>query len=107
MRTYISILGLFVLVGCTTQPKKATNADIVGTDDGQVTYYDRNHDGHVDYEFHDYGCCDRNWALIDTDFDGRYDLRARWGYSFEKSPIDAAIATGVPMSLEEPEDLLR
>jgi len=39
-----------------------------------VKYYDRNHDGVVDLEFHDIpGAMDAAWALVDTKFRGRYD----------------------------------
>ena len=43
-----------------------------------VAYYDRNHDGIVDFELHDIpGAADAAWALSDTKFRGRYDVVAR------------------------------
>ena len=42
-----------------------------------VTYYDRNNDGVADLELHEPGHCDDcDWALADTDFNGRYDVIA-------------------------------
>jgi hypothetical protein len=57
-----SILVAALLVdGCTRQ--------------NVVSYYDRNHDGVVDFELHDDpGYAHAQWGLIDTDFDGRYDV---------------------------------
>ncbi len=48
-------------------------------DPGVTTYYDRNHDGRVDFEFHDLGGGDLDWALADRDYDGFYDIRLRYG----------------------------
>jgi hypothetical protein len=47
---------------------------------GVTTYYDRNHDGRVDFEFHDLGGGDLDWALADRDYDGIYDIRFRYGF---------------------------
>ena len=52
-----------------------------------VTYYDRNHDGIVDFELHTLGSghADADWALSDTKFRGRYNLRIHCGYVLEKT----------------------
>jgi len=62
-----------------------------------VTYYDRNHDGIVDYEVHTLGrgMADADWALVDTKFRGRYDLRVHWGYVLEKKKVDIPVAKDV------------
>src|SRR5437868_9925 len=61
--------------------------------DWHVTYYDRNHDGIVDYELHTLGSgqADADWALIDTTFRGRYNLRVRWGITLEKRRLDVPV----------------
>jgi hypothetical protein len=65
-----------------------------------VTYYDRNHDGLVDYELHVYGSghFDQDWALVDTKFRGRYDLRVGWSIVIKKDPADAAIPKNVKIT---------
>jgi len=34
------------------------------------------------------GHADADWALSDTKFRGRYDLRIHWGYVLEKKRVD-------------------
>ncbi len=62
------------------------------------TYYDRNNDGKVDFELHRLpGGSDTDWALCDTQFRGRYDLRI--GHNLlEKKPVDIPVATNVPIT---------
>jgi hypothetical protein len=62
-----------------------------------VTYYDRNHDGVVDFELHTLGKghADADWALSDTKFRGCYDLRIHWGYVLEKKRVDIPVPKGV------------
>ncbi|HEX4697274.1 MAG TPA: hypothetical protein VH254_06340 [Candidatus Udaeobacter sp.] len=53
-----------------------------------VRYYDRNHDGKVDFELHDIpGAADATWALSDTKFRGRYDVHLKFGYAFERQRV--------------------
>jgi hypothetical protein len=61
--------------------------------DWHVTYYDRNGDGVVDYELHVLGSghADADWALIDTNFRGRYDRRVHWGVTIERQLIDIPV----------------
>ena len=61
--------------------------------DWHVTYYDRNGDGMVDYELHTLGSghADADWALIDTAFRGRYNLRVHWGITLEKRRVDVPV----------------
>ena len=88
MRALLTLGIAVVLLGCasTTQVAPSTAEDV-----GKVTYFDDNVDGIVDYEFHDFGCCDRNWALADTDFDGYFDLRAQWGYAYSETLVEQAV----------------
>ena len=40
-----------------------------------ITYYDRNHDGIVDLEFHHApGWGDADWGFIDSDYNTSYDI---------------------------------
>jgi hypothetical protein len=66
--------------------------------------YDRNGDGIVDYELHTLGSghADADWALIDTKFRGRYDLRVHWGYVFEKRPVDIPVPKHVKITPGKP-----
>ena len=65
---------------------------------GTVTYHDDNSDGFVDFEMHDFGCCDRNWALVDSDFDGTFDLRVQWGESFTEEPVEEPVPSFVSIA---------
>jgi len=69
-----------------------------------VTYYDRNHDGIVDFELHTLGSghADADWALSDTKFRGRYDLRIHWGYVLEKRRVDIPVPKGVNITPGQP-----
>ena len=102
MRKFLALLSTIALVGCATHRQPNQNAPVAVRAPAKITYYDRNHDGRVDYEYHDFGCCDRNWALVDTDFNGRYDLELKWGYGFQRKQADFPVATGVSISPEDP-----
>ena len=69
-----------------------------------VTYYDRNHDGVVDFELHTLGSghADADWALSDTKFRGRYDLRIHWGYVLEKKRVDIPVPRNVKITPGQP-----
>ena len=104
MRTFLALIATLTLAGCATQVQPGPPLSFQESDGALVTYKDRNRDGRVDYELHDFGCCDRNWALVDTDFNGRYDLELQWGEAFERRPVDFPIATGVSISAGDPFD---
>jgi hypothetical protein len=68
-----------------------------------VTYYDRNHDGVVDFELHDIpGTADAAWALSDTKFRGRYDVRLKFGYAFERERVDIPVPKHVKLTKGKP-----
>jgi hypothetical protein len=68
-----------------------------------TTYYDRNHDGVVDFELHTIpGGHDTNWALSDTHFQGRYDLQIRWGYVLGKKAVDLPVPLNVTITPGQP-----
>lgn len=92
MRLAIVAVLAALLVSCA-----ATNA--LKEDRYVVTYYDRNHDGVVDFEFHDIpGTADAAWALSDTKFRGRYDLRLKFGYAFERESVSIPIPKNVKIT---------
>jgi hypothetical protein len=91
MRRFVAIVSAIVLLGCAAQVPRASHTHEQASDQYVITYYDRNQDGRIDYELHDVGCCDRNWALVDADYNGRYDLELRWGFSLMRRPVDSPI----------------
>ena len=85
MRLPVSLVLGAALVACAAQHSTVEREHWV------VTYYDRDHDGRVDFELHQLpGTADSAWALSDTRFRGRYDLRIRYG----KTTPMAAAASG-------------
>lgn len=62
---------------------------------GVTTYYDRNHDGRVDFEFHDLGGGEMDWALADRNYDGVYDIRLRYGYGLGIDRVHLTLPQGV------------
>ena len=68
-----------------------------------VTYYDRNHDGVVDFEFHDIpGAADAAWALSDTKFTGRYNVKLKFGFAFEREKVDLPVPKNVKITPGKP-----
>ena len=68
-----------------------------------TTYYDRNHDGVADFELHDIpGAADAAWALSDTKFRGRYDVRLKFGFVFERERVDLPVARGAKITHGKP-----
>jgi hypothetical protein len=68
-----------------------------------VTYYDRNHDGVVDFELHDFpGMADAAWALSDTKFRGSYGVRLKFGYAFERERVDIPVPKNVKITQGKP-----
>src|SRR5438128_2656121 len=64
-----------------------------------TTYYDRNHDGVVDFELHDIpGAADAAWALSDTKFRGHYDVRLKFGYAFERERVNIPVPKDVKIT---------
>lgn len=101
VRRWVALVVAMCLGGCATSISNVpiTEPAAPPTEDrGQVTYHDDNSDGRADFEMHDFGCCDRNWALVDTDFDGTFDLRIRWGYAFTEDPVQQPVPRFVKIS---------
>lgn len=97
LRFLLASLLITGLCGCAS-----SSSDTTSTDSDKryvVTYYDRNNDRKVDFELHRLpGEADKDWALCDTQFRGRYDLRISWGRVLEKKPVDIPVATKVPIT---------
>jgi hypothetical protein len=92
---WLSVVSL--LLSCASH-------DVLPPEHWIVTYYDRNHDGIVDYELHTLGrgMADADWALIDTNFTGHYDLRIHWGYVLEKTKVDIPVPKKVQITPAKP-----
>ena len=99
MRPIVVPCVFALLMSCTaTAPKSALEEGHWVT-----TYYDRNHDGIVDFELHELaGTADTAWALSDTKFRGRYDVRIHWGYGLEKKQVDMPVPKGVKITPGQP-----
>ena len=95
------LLGLW-FAGCASQPDEARElAELEKR--AVVTYYDRNHDGRVDFELHHFpGMADADWAYCDTKFRGRYDLKIKWSYSIVTESVDIPVASGVKITAGKP-----
>jgi len=107
MRSLFVFAYIVLLTSCVTRgpvasvPASSAPADRA-EEQGAATYYDRNHDGAVDLELHQFGCCDRDWALVDTHFNGRYDLKIHWGYGLTKSKVDLAVPKSAHITSGDP-----
>jgi len=96
----LGLLGVAaLLVSCVTRGWTP-----IESPDWHVTYYDRNGDGIIDYELHTLGGghTDADWALVDTRFRGRYDLRVHWGIALEKAHVDLPVPKGVKTTPGKP-----
>jgi hypothetical protein len=102
MRKITAVVVLAALSGCATQRPEAARLGAVSSEPDVATYYDRNQDGVADLEFHDPGCCDRDWALVDTDFNGRYDKRVQWSYALVKAAVDLPVPRNVVLTAGQP-----
>jgi len=100
MRRLCTLLSVATLAGCAS----SDTADIEAMEKRYViTYYDRNHDGIVDFELHDIpDMADDAWALSDTRFRGRYDVRLKFGYAFERERVDISVPKNVKITAGKP-----
>src|SRR5436190_17541681 len=75
------VLLCLVASGCATTPT-ISDAELFFRSDPEfvVTYYDRNGDGRADFAFyHIPDSNDMDWALVDTQFSGRFDVAIHYG----------------------------
>jgi hypothetical protein len=97
----VSLLLLIALISSCASPDHTTARDIERR--YVTTYYDRNHDGIVDFELHDIpGAADAAWALSDTKFRGRYDVRLKFGYAFEREHANLPVPEHVKITSGKP-----
>ena len=93
----VAVVSATLLIGC------AAPAPPLRQDHEITTYYDRNHDGRVDFELHDTpGFADDAWALSDTNFDGRYDVRLKFGYAFARERMDMVVPQNQEITPSKP-----
>ena len=91
-------LGVAAILAACAVPRSA-----IDDEHGVVTYYDRNRDGRVDFELHEIpGTADAAWALSDTKFRGRYDVRLKYGYVFERERVDLPVPQNVQITPGRP-----
>ena len=90
MRHSLVAVAIAALISCAQ--------DTFVRDPGKTTYYDRNHDGRVDFEFHDLGGGDLDWALADRDYDRFYDIRLRYGLVLGIDKVHIPVTTGVKIT---------
>ena len=97
----LALLAGTILLGCAgldTAPKIP-----VPQERYVITYYDRNHDGVVDFELRDIpGASDAAWALSDTTFGGRYTVRLKFGFVFERERVDIPVPKQVKITKGKP-----
>jgi hypothetical protein len=68
-----------------------------------VTYYDRNSDGVADFELHEPPYCDDCiWALVDIDFNGRYERRVNWSVGIIHTEVDMPVPDKVELDPGSP-----
>lgn len=92
MRLAFFLLLVVLLASCAATPSTTENLSV-------TTYYDRNEDGVVDYELHRIpGMTSWTWALIDTKFKGRYDVRMKLAYPFDREGADLPVPRNVKIT---------
>lgn len=97
MRLTALALLVALLAGCVFS-RRGREGDRYAT-----TYYDRNSDGIVDFELHVLpGAADVGWALSDTNFSGKYDIRIRFGTAVTREPIYKSVPKKVPITAGRP-----
>jgi hypothetical protein len=90
MRYILTIALPLLLAACAHSDKTAGASE--SSDVTVVTYYDRNLDGIADFELHEPPYCDDCiWALVDFDFDGRYERRVNWSFSIIKESVNLPV----------------
>ncbi|HWM23603.1 MAG TPA: hypothetical protein VNP98_02170 [Chthoniobacterales bacterium] len=78
-----------LLAGCAAPGNAPENRSV-------TTYYDRNKDGVADYELHQVpGTAYWTWALVDTKFTGRYDVRMKLAYPFDSERVNLPVSRNV------------
>ena len=88
---YIPTIALPLLLAACAHSDNTAGAS-ESSDATVVTYYDRNKDGIADLELHEPPYCDDCiWALVDIDFDGRYERRVNWSFGIVKESVNLPV----------------
>ena len=95
MRNIAALVTLLFLAACSRGHEEPASTDPSSGEFVGVAYYDRNKDGVADFELHMPDCDDCDWALIDANFNGRYDMHVIFGYSMIKKAVDSPVPEGV------------
>src|SRR5690606_14241301 len=102
MREILVLATLLVLTACAPSSDNVRASEVPGRL-AAVVYYDRNNDGVTDLELHQPGYCDDcDWALVDVDFNGRYDKRVRWSFGLIKEAVDLPVPVGANPVVGQP-----
>lgn len=97
MRLAVLALLIALVAGCASSKRDR------GEDRYVTTYYDRNGDGIIDFELHVLpGASDADWALSDTNFSGKYDIRIRFGHAVTREPIYKPVPKKAPITAGRP-----
>ena len=94
----LSVFGLTALFGGCASLEQAAPVPTSNV----TTYYDRNHDGVVDFELHNALVPDGAWSLCDTKFRGRYDLKITNGFTVTKERVDLPVPQHVKITPGRP-----
>jgi hypothetical protein len=104
MRIITTLILMLIVSACSTGSGDKARTSEVPEAIFTVTYYDRNLDGVADLELHEPAYCDDcDWALVDTNFDGRYDKRVRWSFGIVKEVVDLPVPNNVDLVLGIPQ----
>lgn len=99
---YIPTLALPLLLAACAHSDITVGASEV-SEATAVTYYDRNLDGIADLELHEPAYCDDCiWALVDIDFDGRYERRVKWSFGIIKESVNLPVPDNVDLVIGNP-----
>jgi hypothetical protein len=94
----LPLISLFLLASCASTPH---NTPEIAR--WEITYYDRDHDGRVDFELHRLpGAAESAWAFSDTHFRGRYDVKLTYSYVILRERVDMPVPRNVPITRGEP-----
>jgi hypothetical protein len=99
LRRFLVLCVLFC--GCASNSDETARAELEKR--YVVAYYDRNHGGRVDFEFHHLpDAADADWAYCDTKFRGRYDLKIKRSYPIVTERVDLPIPARVKITPGKP-----
>lgn len=100
LRIGLAITFAMWVSGCSTSDNESAADHLKKRE--HVTYYDRNGDGRVDLEKHEYrGVADANWERRDDNFDGRYEKKVLYGYAIVTSAVDIPVPSNVRISAKQ------